>query len=306
MVLIKATFQNVLRRFSAADGLSIVNMKSKLKEIFPELSAISSDTIELYYKDSDNDLISVSSDEELHTAEQTVGEDKTIKLLIDVSEKQNEEEDLLDATGSFFSHLPFFSHISSPFSHLSNMFGQIGDPFSFAGYPPSWSDRKKMMERHEDCIRRQRIYEENMRKAHLESIKKMKDKAIAEDKKMAAEEPSTCSTEVKRRSSKEFKPVLPAFPPGWHVTPYGAWEPVVYRTPYGTRRVWGPWGYTASYGDEEEMEKGEKIEEKMEEEKKEEKMEDEKKEEKMEDEKKEEKMEEKKEAKMDEEPEASS
>ena len=236
-------------------------MKSKLKEVFPELLNVSEGTIELFYKDADNDLISVSSDEELRIAEQTVGADETIRLLVDVSEKQ-QEEDIFDMVDSMFSQVPSgLSHTVSPFSHLSHMFGHLSDPFSpFSGFGSTWSDRKKMLERREESIRRQRVYEEKMREAHLDSIKKMKEKAIKAEDKMATEE--TGSAEVMRRSSKEFKPVLPVFPPGWHVTPYGAWEPMVYRTPFGTQRVWGPWGYSACYGDEEKDEKKqEKIEE---------------------------------------------
>lgn len=271
MGFIKASFQNVVRRFAAADGLSVANLKTKLKEVFPELSEQTPDNIQLYYRDSDNDLVTVSSDGELRAAEENVGPDRTLKLLLSVSEEQksDEEEDLFDVVGSIFSqpfslfsHVP--SHTHSLFPHHTSSF--FGDPFSFPSFP-TWSDRRKMLERHEERIRRQRMYEENMRKAHLESIKKMKERA-EEEKKKAVEEKgkSPGAGEIQRKSSKDIKPVLPVFPPGWHVTPYGTWEPMVYQTPYGTRRVWGPWGYTASYGGDEEMESEEKKEEKMEEE----------------------------------------
>jgi len=274
MVLIKACLQNVVRRFTAATGVSLVDLKTKLKDVFPELAPVNREDIHVYYRDTDNDLVTVSSDEELRVAEEGIGTDGTLKVILNVTEtkeEEEEEEDLFDIVGSFFSpsHHSLFSHLphSLGFPSHSSIFG-TGDPFSFPSLP-TWSDRMRMMERHEERLRKQRLYEEQMRKAHLESIKKLKEK---EEKKAAEEKGGTAATggEVQRRSSKEFKPVMPVFPPGWHVSPYGTWEPITYQSPYGTRRVWGPWGYTASYGGEEKKETKEeeapKSEEKMEEE----------------------------------------
>ncbi len=264
MVLIKACLQNVVRRFTAAAGITLVDLKTKLKDVFPELAPVSREDINLYYRDPDNDLVTVSSDEELRVAEEGIGSDQTLKVILNVAEQkeEEEEEDLFDVVGSFFSPShSLFSHTQSP--SLSSIFG--GDPFSFPSLP-TWSDRMRMMERHEERIRRQRLYEEGMRKAHLESLKKLKAKA-EEEKKVIEEKGGATGGEVQRRSSKEFKPVMPVFPPGWHVTPYGTWEPMTYQTPYGSRRVWGPWGYRAAYCGEDKMDtedKKETGEEKME------------------------------------------
>ena len=250
MVLIKACLQNVVRRFTAATGISLIDLKTKLKDLFPELAPVSREDINLYYRDPDNDLVTVSSDEELRVAENGIGSDQTLKVILNVAEQEEEEEeDLSDIVGSFFpSHSPhsIFGHAHSMFPSHSSIFGS--DPISFPSLP-TWSDRMRMMERHEERLRRQRLYEEGMRKAHLESLKKLKEKA-EEERKVAEEKGGVTGGEIQRRSSKEFKPVMPVFPPGWQVSPFGTWEPVTYQTPYGSRRVLGPWGYRACYGDD--------------------------------------------------------
>ena len=269
MVLVKATLWNVVRRFSVPDTLGLADLKAKLKEVFPELATTAPEAITLLYRDIDNDLITVSSDEELKTAEDSIGDDKTLKLLITVTEAQQseeeEEEDLFDMMGSFFTRPMSHMFHSHPFSH-SHMFSHSPfstDPFfsSFGGFPSSWADRRRMLERHEERVRRQREYEEKMRQAHLENVKQIKEKTEAEKKK-AREERRKSGGELQSKEGG-LKPVIPTFPAGWHVTPYGNWEPVVYQTPFGSRQVWGPWGYTASYGpeDEEEMETEQKKEE---------------------------------------------
>ena len=258
MVLVKATFQNVVRRFSVTDEISYDDLRNKLAGIFPELEGTTPESLTLYYRDVDGDLVSISSNEELKTAVQLLGKDSTLKLLIGVSapkekEKESDEEDDEIVFDMFL--LPFHR----PVSHHS-LFSSPS-PFSSGLFDvPSWSDRRRSLKQQEERIRKQRQYEEKMRKAHQEHLQELRKKAEEERKKQAEKKKS--SKDVQRTSSKEgSQPVLPTLPPGWTVTPFGSWDPVVSHGPYSTSRVWGPWGFTATYeGTEEEKKKDEKKE----------------------------------------------
>lgn len=242
MVFVKATYRNTVRRFSVPDGIQFDDTRKKLVEIFPELKGTTSDSLALYYRDADRDLVAISSDEELHIAEQLVGEDKTLKLLVGVNvpaEEKEEDEDEIDLLQLILS--PFGHH---SFSHQPSLFNL----FSLGS--PSWTDRTRLLKQQEERLRRRREYEEKMRKAHLEQLKEMRErakKAEEERRKQAAEKESETGGEVKEGS----RPVLPTFPCGWSVNPFDSWEPVVYRSPFGsTTCVWGPWGYKAHYGED--------------------------------------------------------
>ena len=69
-----------------------------------------------------------------------------------------------------------------------------------------------------------------------------------------------------RRKSQEVsttaapKSLVPEFPPGWSVTPFGSWEPVVQECPHFTQWTWGPYGYHATFSSSEEAEKKEEVE----------------------------------------------
>ncbi len=262
MVLVKATFQNVVRRFSNPDGAVFDDLRKKLLVIFPELKGTVPDSLVLYYRDPDSDLVAISSDEELHTAEQLVGDDNTLKLLVGVTDVQEEDKcdeeadiDLFDLLhSSLFNRHPLVTHHSS-------LFG--GDPFTssiglFNG--PTWSDCRRILQQQEEHLRKRREYEERMRKAHLEHLKEMKEKAkrVEEERRKKGAEIKKKCTEIKLKEGSEMS--VPQFPPGWIANPFGSWKPVVYQSPCGSSScVWGgPWGYTAYYGENKEQEQEKK------------------------------------------------
>lgn len=279
MLFIKATFQNVVRRFSVEEDASLLDLKAKLLVVFPELKGVVPDSIQLLYRDSDNDLITISTDEELQTARQFLGPENTLRLIVTLTQQPEEEDDDDDDDFGGIEHLfDSFLHqptsLFQPFSHSHHPFSHPHHPFSHPhqhglfslGHFPTWSDRRQMLQRHEERLRQQRLYEEKMRKAHLENLKNIA-KEEEEKRKKVLERRKSSGTEVQTKEG--FKPVIPSFPPGWRVSPFGTWEPVTHESPGMTRYVWGPWGYTASYGPEETKENTEEKKEEMEEEKKE-------------------------------------
>ena len=267
MVQIKATLQNTVRRFSVPDGVSFEDIRKKLVEIFPELKGTAPESVTLYYRDPDGDLVVVSSDEELHTAEQLISEDKTLKLLVGVTEhkpakheeeveEEDEEELIHNLLGLVLS--PFNNqHLHSRHSVLGGLQSPLDNLFSLG--TTSWSDRRRVLKQQEERLRRQREYEERMRKAHLQHVKEMQERAAkrAEEERKKRQAAATQSKDVEVDGST--KPVVPSFPVGWSVDPFGSWKPIVYRDPCGsTTCVWGPWGYTASNGGETSDKDGDK------------------------------------------------
>ena len=140
-------------------------------------------------------------------------------LLIGVEEQQEAAPAhvLLFGTDDLFDH--------SPFSHglgLSSLFGSR-HPFSpFGGF-----FREQALREREEHLRQQRLYEEKVRKAELE-----RRKALVEKIKQAREQKMKQLAEAQRKSQEVSttaapKSLVPEFPPGWSVTPFGSWEPVV-------------------------------------------------------------------------------
>ena len=265
MVQIKATLRNTVRRFSVPDGISFEDIRKKLVEIFPELKGTAPESVTLYYRDPDGDLVVVSSDEELHTAEQLISEDNTLKLLVGVTdnkqakqeeEEEEDEDELINLLGLVLS--PFNNqHLHSHHSVLGGLQSPLDSLFSLG--TTSWSDRRRVLKQQEERLRRRREYEERMRKAHLQHVKEMQERAakIAEEEKKKRQAATTQSKDVEVDGST--KPVVPSFPVGWSADPFGSWKPIVCRGPCGsTTCVWGPWGYTASYGGETSDKDGDK------------------------------------------------
>ena len=115
MLFIKATFQNVVRRFSVEEDASLLDLKAKLLVVFPELKGVVPDSIQLLYRDSDNDLITISTDEELQTARQFLGPENTLRLIVTLTQQPEEEDDDDDDDFGGIEHL-FDSFLHQPTS----------------------------------------------------------------------------------------------------------------------------------------------------------------------------------------------
>ena len=124
MVIIKAAFDNEIRKITVESDISYSDLVQKLVRVFPSLGEQNADDVRLYYRDADGDNISFCTDEELRTALEHAGTDNTIRVLIAIKVKESTpSHGLMDA--DFFSDSwsdPFFHHGLS----LSSLFGTLG------------------------------------------------------------------------------------------------------------------------------------------------------------------------------------
>ena len=254
MVLIKAAFNREIRKLAVGTDIVYSELVQKLIGVFPSLKGVKESNVRLFYKDADGDQIRFCSDEELRTALQCVGDDNTLRILIGVEEEKRQEEPttqvlLLDTDDFFnepFGHA-FPSLLESLGHHHHHHFGPIGGFF-----------RQQALREREEQLRQQRLYEEKVRKAELE-----RRKALMKKVKQAREEKMKQLAEARRKSQEvsctsSNKPLIPEFPPGWMVTPFGSWEPAVHEDPNFTQWSWGPYGYHATYGSSSESAESEK------------------------------------------------
>ena len=267
MVLIKAAFNGEVRRLaigihhtkSTGPGITYTELVQKLISAFPLADTKESD-VRLYYKDSDGDRVCFGSDEELQAAIGCIGEDNTLRVLIGVVEQQQQQQtapaahiSLLFDTDDIFD--------DNPFSHgLSSLFGSTFTRHPFS--PIGGLFREQALREREEHLRQQRLYEEKVRRAELE-----RRKALLEKVKQAREQHVKQLAESRRKSQEVSttapKSLLPEFPAGWSVSPFGSWEPVVHECPHFTQWTWGPYGYHATFTGEAEKKEEEKEEEKM-------------------------------------------
>ena len=158
MVLVKAVLGQETRKFPLQSDATLQDLTSKLLEVFPALKGRSATDLELLYRDSDGDVITVSSDEELQTALQHSTDD-TIKFMIRVmaTPPENEDDDsfgLEDLVDSFFHHRPFHSapFHSSPFHPFEH--SVFGNHFPF-GYGTDWLERRCQLKIQEEKLHQQ-------------------------------------------------------------------------------------------------------------------------------------------------------
>ena len=279
MVIIKASLGVEVRKFTVEDDITVGGLRFNIKQLFPLLQNVDLENIGIVYQDSDGDTITLSSDQELRTAISELGDEKVFHVKIRIYHHQQPAHhkdvesggNLFDAFHSLFDHSPFHLHpagLHHPPLHHPLMIE----------HEPTWFQRQRALKLHEEKIRQQRFYEEKMRQARLEQLAALREKALKEQQEMRekAKEERRKSIELQRQASKEGRPLVPQFPPGWQVQSFGSWEPVVEDTEDFTRQSWGPFGYVAYYDPSAGQDKKEEKEEekpKEEEPKKEEEME---------------------------------
>ena len=273
MVFIKVSLGQELRRFSADKGsTNLESLKTTIKSLFPPLAEVEDiNNLHVFYRDSEGDLIAVSSDHELQTALSDLGDSDTLRVVLRVSippptqrkEEEEEEEEEDDVSfGDLFHSL--HSLFDDPFHHHHHH-----GLFGFGPSPGSWFGRQHAMRLHEEKIRQQRLYEEKMRKARMEQVAALREKAQKEQEELRkkAREERRKSQELQQQQQGD-NPLVPKFPPGWKVDMFGSWEPVTEEGDNFSRKSWGPYGYVAYYNpqgekkeDEEKKEDGDKKEE---------------------------------------------
>lgn len=81
MVIIKAAFDNEIRKITVESDISYSDLVQKLVRVFPSLREQNADDVRLYYRDADGDNISFCTDEELRTALEHAGTDNVCSSL---------------------------------------------------------------------------------------------------------------------------------------------------------------------------------------------------------------------------------
>ena len=253
-----------------AESISLADLLQKVVQLFPSLREQKPENVQLAYRDTDSDLICMSSDDELRTAVAQVQGDTLTLVVTGVieapAEDEEEEEvslaDLLhggDLFGGLWGHgLPLNSLLEPslfPF-HLLHVggLGRFHQPSLFE-FPATFRDR--VLRAREEELRQQRMYEEKMRQAQLERRKALLEQAkqMREERLKEINENRRKSQDLQRMSSKDGgkvkpAPPIPEFPAGWIVKPIGSWDPVIREGPGFYSATHGPYGYYAYQGSE--------------------------------------------------------
>ena len=238
-----------------AEGISYADLVQKVIKLFPSLRELKAENLKLAYRDIDNDIICLSSEEELRTAVAQAQGDTLNLVVTGVTETAPAEEeegvglaDLFhggDLFGGLWGHgSPFHSHSHFdppplqvfPFHHLhGGGLGRFHQPSLFES-PATFRDR--LLRAREEELRQQRRYEERMREAQLERRKALLEQAkqMREERMKEINENRRKSQDLQRMSSKEGDkvkpaPPIPEFPAGWIVRPIGSWDPAVHEGP---------------------------------------------------------------------------
>ena len=227
MVLLKVTDGYETRKFLVTSELTFDQLKERLTGLFPSLGE--GKNLQLQYRDTESDLITLSSNEELQEVLAHTPDGAVLKLHIKTSVQ---EPSLLD----FFSE-PFWR----PFGLLS------------------WHGFHQELREAEELIRQRRRQCERARTATQEKNK-------ATDSKVQQEtptEPSKGSASPDVPADEVVKSKIPSgghvveHKPQWHCRAIGSWEPKIYDGLFGRRTVIGPVGYhmwwgTSDTGDEDQ------------------------------------------------------
>lgn len=230
MVFFKISLGQELRKLAVEkESIDLESLKTMIKDLFPSLADINE--LYLLYHDNDDDLITVSSDQELDTALTELGDSDTLRVMVVLPPpvKQEKEEATMEyaTLGDLFHYLlennPFhLHHINAPF---------------YGCHHTSWFERQYALRLLEEKICQQRVYEEKMRKARMEQLVALREKAQELNK--------VAGKETKAQEEDGNNVVIPEFPPGWKVNTFGSQDPVESKGPNFVRRRWGPYGYVA-------------------------------------------------------------
>lgn len=271
-MFLKVKCGNEIRKCTVESGsISFADLLQKVIQLFPSLRESEAQDVQLGYRDADNDLVCLSTDQELHTAiAQAQGDTLTLVIIAASTEKEEEMgiADLLHSNllGGLFGHGSHF-HSPSLFDQPSLVpFHHFGGGLQQHIFESPSTFRERILRAREEELRQHRKYEEKMRQAQLE-----RRKALLEQAKQMHEERVKEISENRRKSQDlqsmasqsggKVKPAIPEFPAGWIVRPIGNWDPTVYERPGYHSTTHGPFGYYAYYGPE-DMETDESKDEK--------------------------------------------
>ena len=240
MVTIKVTIGGETRRLRVSDNITFKELQEKITSVFPELDQSVAPQLILTYKDQDGDIISLSSDEEVTLAINSLPSDGIWRVLARVRPSRSSKPTHRSLFGEPLFHL-------SPLLSFSSLLG--------GGLTTSLWDGL-------DSVVSEALKEREELIANL--TKEAKKTQQKEDKPTEAEASDKPATTDETANISESN----------HQT--GSWEPVVFETPFSKTTIYGPIGYHFSWsstGKKTEEEKPKEKTEETAEEKKEEEME---------------------------------
>ena len=291
MVYVKVTAGNETRKFQVEEGTTFGQLKEKVTGIFPALSDGKTE-FELRYRDTDGDLLHISSDAEVATALSHIPADSVWRLLVVAKTpsgslssrqpgQQRRQPQRLSAmmpfgpSGMFGGFGPRFD------AHWDNLLGEMSaDPFWSPVGLFSWGDSERRSREFESYMQqREQQFEEEMQRVrqmqqdHMRQFEEQRRKAEESVRRSLDAPPGSSEQPTQQRQQVVRQPsgsgtVASGGQPNWHCQTFGSWEPTTYESPHGRRAVIGPVGYHMywGYSDPEPMETQQDPEKKEEEE----------------------------------------
>ena len=224
----KVTDGREIRKLELKPEMSFNELKEKVTKLFSNLSG---GDIGLHYRDTDGDMITLSTDEEVHWAlgQQPSGE--TLYLQAIPKRRDTSRRTAIAPTREFETGAiaPFGGNI------LTRIFDEMEPYWTPSGSSWGWTD--PLNRRREELLERQMA---ELEKAHEEQIRlfeEQRKKAEADVQKALKERKTGKGGEIQKKGE-----------PVWHVQTFGTWDPQTSEGPSGRRTVIGPVGYHMYWG----------------------------------------------------------
>ena len=239
MVYAKVTDGKEIRKFRVEAEVTFDALKKQLAGLFPSLAGGCDFYVQ--YRDTDGDVISISTDEEVRTALSHLKADETWLLQVVQVPKRVQRASSRGVAPTRTTRIevaPFGGNVLSrllddmnPFWTPATSLLDWNDPFGRCG--------KETRRMEEEC-RRQTEQLRKMQEDHTKQFEELRKKAEANLQNALKE----------RQSSKQGGAVQQANSgePKLHVQTFGSWDPQVMECPHGTRTVIGPVGYHMYWG----------------------------------------------------------
>lgn len=234
MVFLKVSDGYETRQLQLTGSLTFDQLQQRLTGLFPSLR--DSTDLSLQYRDSDGDLITLSSDEELQTVLAQLPADAVWKV-----------------------HIRHTHPSDSEVSLFGRLFEPVWRPFGLF----SWPGHHSLLREVEELLRESNRWHQNIVKHNSKSQQDRKqseevpeteksEPQHVETKPEAVSKPETAQIEKEGTPGEEVKPKktkqVVEHKPWWHYRAFGSLEPKVYESPFGYRTVVGPVGYQLWWG----------------------------------------------------------
>lgn len=244
MVWAKISDRHEIRKMELKPEMSFDQLKEKVAKLFPNLEDFT-----LQYRDSDGDMISLSSDEELHFALSQHPSGDTLYLqvfptrarhaaqrrgaMVPTTTTRTREETMVPFGGNILGR--FLEDMDPFWTPTSRSLCDWCDPFG---------GRNRLEQQWDQQMAELRKKQEE----HMKQFEEQRKKAEADVQKTLQERRGGKGGEIQKKGE-----------PTWHVQTFGSWEPEMSEGPFGKRTVIGPVGYHMYWGysePEEPMEQG--------------------------------------------------